>query len=99
MDMEELIYKSVEGHNQSMVMNGGSYREGFRFGSSDFDVMFYGKNHKVVTGKTQSGFSYESKDSIMLIQDTDTPPGYVRLQLETPPGDELIASSIVPFIF
>lgn len=32
MDMEELIYKSVEGHNQGMVMNGGSYREGFRFG-------------------------------------------------------------------
>lgn len=97
MDVDEMLYKSVGEYSASIVMNGGSYREGFRFPSSDIDVMFYGKHHKVVTEKTHSSFSHKNNESIMLIQDRDTPPGYVKLKLESPPGDELIASSIVPF--
>uniref|UniRef100_K1QT37 Uncharacterized protein n=1 Tax=Magallana gigas TaxID=29159 RepID=K1QT37_MAGGI len=97
MDMQEMIEKPVEIHKGCRMMGSGSYREGLRFKSSDRDLMFWSTNHKVITDLTQSSIYDLSKHTIILMEDTDTPPGFVRLQLLTPPRDRRIELSVVPF--
>ncbi|XP_052704680.1 uncharacterized protein LOC128180596 [Crassostrea angulata] len=97
MDMEEIIRKPVDIHRSYIQMDSGSHREGFRFKSSDIDIMMWSPNHKVITDLSQSSVYDLSKHTIILTEDTDTPPGFVRLQLLTPPRDGDIASSVIPF--
>ncbi|XP_052704919.1 uncharacterized protein LOC128180806 [Crassostrea angulata] len=97
MDMEEMIYKHVYIHKGCRGMRSGSHREGFRFKSSDIDTMFWITNHKVITDLSQSSVYDLSKHTIILMEDTDTPPGFVRLQLLTSPLDRNISSSVIPF--
>uniref|UniRef100_A0A8W8IFT7 Uncharacterized protein n=1 Tax=Magallana gigas TaxID=29159 RepID=A0A8W8IFT7_MAGGI len=96
-DMKEMIMKPVDIHKRCRRMESGSHREGFRFKSSDMDIMFWFTNHKVITDLSQSSVYDPSKHSIILMEDTDTPPGFVRLQLMTSPLDRNISSSVIPF--
>ncbi|XP_065929585.1 uncharacterized protein [Magallana gigas] len=96
-DMAEMIKKPVQVYNGQRMMTSGSYREGFRFKSSDMDTMVWYTNHKVITDLSQSSAYDLSKHSIILMEDTDTPPGFVRLQLLTSPRDGEIESSVVPY--
>eukprot|EP00105_Crassostrea_gigas_P035650 XP_019919798.1 PREDICTED: uncharacterized protein LOC109617684 [Crassostrea gigas] len=96
-DMTEMIRKPVQVDDGLRKMKSGSYREGFRFKSSDLDTMLWHTNHKVITDLSQSSAYDLSKHSIILMEDTDTPPGFVRLQLLTSPRDGDIESSVVPF--
>uniref|UniRef100_K1Q079 Uncharacterized protein n=1 Tax=Magallana gigas TaxID=29159 RepID=K1Q079_MAGGI len=97
LDMRDMIQKPVQIHQGYRGMASGSYREGFRFKSSDIDMMFWITNHKVITDLSQSSVYDLSKHTIILMEDTDTPPGFVRLQLMTSPRDEIIESSVVSF--
>lgn len=100
-DMEEIIKKPGMRVTKGLrVMDSGSNREGFRFESSDRDIMSWFIHHKVIFDSSQSSIYDQSKDSIILMKDFDTPPGFVRLQLLTSPQDEkekYFASCIVPF--
>uniref|UniRef100_A0A8W8MAL8 Mab-21-like HhH/H2TH-like domain-containing protein n=1 Tax=Magallana gigas TaxID=29159 RepID=A0A8W8MAL8_MAGGI len=96
-DMYEMIEKPVQVYNGMRCMNSGSYREGFRFESSDRDTMLWCTNHKVITDLSQSSAYDLSKHSIILMEDTDTPPGFVRLQLLASLRDDDIESSVVPY--
>ncbi|XP_065929819.1 uncharacterized protein [Magallana gigas] len=96
-DMTDMIKKPVQTHSGKRMMISGSFREGFRFNSSDMDVMLWFTNHKVITDLSQSSVYDLSKHSIILMKDTDTSPGFVRLQLLTLPRDKFIESSLVPY--
>ncbi|XP_052683591.1 uncharacterized protein LOC128163940 [Crassostrea angulata] len=98
-DMYEMIntHVQIDGGTCMRKMESGSYREGFRFNSSDLDTMFWNTNNKVITDLSQSSVNDLSKHSIILMEDTETPPGFVRLQLLTLPRDRFIESSVVPY--
>ncbi|XP_062604610.1 uncharacterized protein LOC134266375 [Saccostrea cucullata] len=95
MDMEEMINKHLYMHIGGW-MNSGSYREGFRFASSDVDIMFWSWNHKLITDISQLRVYDPSAYEIILMEDSDTPPGFVTLRLLTPQNSRLILS-LVPF--
>ncbi|XP_065924470.1 uncharacterized protein [Magallana gigas] len=96
-DMMGMIKKPLDIHTGCRGMDSGSHREGFRFKSSDIDTMFWITNHKVITDLSQSSVYDLSKHTIILMEDTDTPPGFVRLQLMTSPLDRNISSTVIPF--
>jgi hypothetical protein len=74
----------------------GSYREGFRFESSDQDWMIWFCDHKLITDVSQARLYDRTKHAIILMEDDDTPPGFVKLQLLTSPRGIYITSSAVP---
>lgn len=82
-DMEEMMQKAAHRHTGMRDMTSGSYREGFRFNSSDRDTMLWSTNHKVIADLSQSSVYDLSKHTIIIMEDTGTPPGFVRLQLLT----------------
>ncbi|XP_062593420.1 uncharacterized protein LOC134254906 [Saccostrea cucullata] len=95
MDMEEMIKKPVQMYNGCRYIDSGSYREGFRFDSSDRDAMFWFHSHKMISNISQSSIYDVSKHTIILMEESDTPPGFVRLQLLTQPRDNFINSALV----
>ncbi|XP_062582344.1 uncharacterized protein LOC134244087 [Saccostrea cucullata] len=84
LDMEEMVAKPVWNHKGYAVIKSGSYREGFGFRSSDIDKMFWFCKFKLITDISQSRFYNASKYIIVVLEDSDTPPGFVRLRLLTP---------------
>lgn len=97
MDMDERLKEPVDMQKGDKKMKSGSFREGFRFESSDIDTMHWCINHKLITDISQSSLYDRSKQSIILVEDSDTPPGFVRLQFLTSKQDEHIESCIIPF--
>ncbi|XP_062619057.1 uncharacterized protein LOC134280633 [Saccostrea cucullata] len=95
MDMEEMIRKPVQMYIGCRYIDSGSYREGFRFDPSDRDTMFWIHSHKMISKLSQSSIYKASKHTIILMEETDTPPGFVRLQLLTQPKDTMIKSALV----
>lgn len=77
-DIEGLFMNSQ--HKTNAFLS-GSFRDGFRFKSSDKDCMFWFIDIKVITDFSQDGICDISKHSILLMEDTDTAPGFVRLKL------------------
>ncbi|XP_062588846.1 uncharacterized protein LOC134250498 [Saccostrea cucullata] len=96
MDMDEMIKKPFFNHRKSAVMLSGSNREGFRLRSSDVDRMFWFSNHKLITDISQSRLYNSSKYIFVLMEDSDTPPGFVRLRLLTPSRQTFMTSCLVP---
>lgn len=94
-DMVDIINKPVHKYQGRGMIVSGSYREGFRVTPSDIDIMYWFFNHKVITDISQYCIYDPSKHSVILMEDNDTPPGFVRLRLITSPPDENIESSIV----
>ncbi|XP_061179628.1 uncharacterized protein LOC133188272 [Saccostrea echinata] len=97
LDMEGMIKKPIHMYRGFVWMFSGSYREGFRFGSSDRDTMCWTYNHKLITDISQCWVYNPSKHDIILMEDSGTPPGFVRLCLLTSPRDDFTISSLVPF--
>lgn len=97
MDTHELIKKPVETYFGIRSMMSGSYREGFRFESSDIDAMYWYTNHKVITDVSQFSVHDLPKHSIIFLEDSNTSPGFVYLKLLSQPRDKNITSSIVSF--
>ncbi|XP_048746396.2 uncharacterized protein LOC125658966 [Ostrea edulis] len=96
-DMEEMIKKPVQIYRGQRNMRSGSYREGFRFESSDIDTMFWYCHHKLINDISQARLYDRTKYDIILMEDSDTPPGFVKLQSLISPQDYdvYIASSAV----
>ncbi|XP_062593426.1 uncharacterized protein LOC134254912 [Saccostrea cucullata] len=94
-DMEEMIKKPVQLCTGTIYLISGSYREGFRFDYSDRDVMFWIHSHKMISKLSQSSIYDPSKHTIILMEESDTPPGFVKLHLLTQPRDDFIQSALV----
>lgn len=101
LDMEEMITQPTRIITKGLrQIDSGSNREGFRFESSDRDTMVWFIHHKLIIDSSQSSVFDQSKDSAIRMKDSDTPPGFVRLQLLSSPQHDLekyFASCIVPF--
>ncbi|XP_062601209.1 uncharacterized protein LOC134262903 isoform X2 [Saccostrea cucullata] len=95
MNMKEMIEKPVYNHKGIAVMMSGSHREGFRLSSSDRDIMLWVCDYKLITDISQSRFYNTSKHNIVLMEDSDTPPGFVKLRLLTPVRNEHMMSRLV----
>ncbi|XP_056015570.1 uncharacterized protein LOC125674082 [Ostrea edulis] len=95
LDMKEMIETPLQIYRGERLMMSGSYREGFRFESSDLDRMLWGCHYKLISDISQSSFYTASGNTIILMDSTDTPPGFVRLQLLTPTSNPNISSSLV----
>eukprot|EP00105_Crassostrea_gigas_P039396 XP_019923544.1 PREDICTED: uncharacterized protein LOC109618965 [Crassostrea gigas] len=82
MNMDEIIKRPCQKHNGQAQMLSGSSREGFRFKSSDQDTMIWRTYNKVVCNWCQVAmFLKSSKHNIILMDNSETPPGFVKLQL------------------
>ncbi|XP_062582332.1 uncharacterized protein LOC134244073 [Saccostrea cucullata] len=97
MDIREMIEKPVHNHRGCAIMYSGSHREGLRLKSSDRDAMFWECNYKLITDISQSRFYNATKHIIVLMEDFDTPPGFVKLRLLTPTRRKDTISCLVLF--
>lgn len=97
-DMVEMIEKPLQiqkGYRMVTTMTYGE-RSGFNI-FCDIDMIRWFISHKVIIDISQARFYDLTKHSIILMDHTDTPPGFARLQLFSSPRDIIITSAIVPF--
>lgn len=62
-------------------MISGSYRDGFRFESSDLDMMLWYTNNKVICEMSQFMGFYASDENIILMEYLENPPGFVKIKI------------------
>ncbi|XP_062567232.1 uncharacterized protein LOC134229501 [Saccostrea cucullata] len=107
-DVWDLVHRNIlgicymcnraHGHCAARTMLSGSYREGFRFESSDRDYMAWPSCSKLINDFSQLRYYNSSRDhNIILMEYTDTSPGFVRLQILTPPKCKVIRFSLIKF--
>lgn len=85
MDILEIIPSPIKKGNSHFIhMISGSYRDGFRFESSDLDMMLWYTNNKVICEMSQFMGFYASDENIILMEYLENPPGFVKLKLLTP---------------
>lgn len=92
MDMSDMMDEMKNAFNRRLMCS-GSFKEGFRFKSSDRDFMMWYPCIKVIAEISQSSLYDLSKHTIVLFEDTDTPPGYVRLKRLSTPRHQTASSS------
>ncbi|XP_061179624.1 uncharacterized protein LOC133188268 [Saccostrea echinata] len=95
-DMYEMIEKPVNIQKGFVRIQSGSSKEGFRLRSSDIDRMFWPCDLKLISDISQSRLFNTSKHIIVVMEDSDTPPGFVRLRLLTP-ARHIDTIFLVPF--
>lgn len=79
--MVEMIARPIQKHLGILTMDSGSQRDGFRFKSSDIDIMFWSTTNKVICDISNLNVS---NPCTILMEDSDAPPGFVKLKLLTP---------------
>jgi hypothetical protein len=96
-DMRDKYMKSVQyfGRDIIRMMLSGSHREGFRFKSSDADLMYWHCHHKLITEISQARLYDRTENDIILMEDNDTPPGFVKLRFLAWPKNICVARSAV----
>lgn len=93
--MELMIQTPAMKRHGTMFTISGSYREGFRFNSSDQDTMVWNPCHKLICEMSHLKDFDASDLDIILMEHSGTPPGFVRLKLLTPFNNLLLVSSAV----
>lgn len=90
MDTDELLKIFLEEleHSGNRLMCSCSYREGIRLNSSDIDMMIWNFNFKVIADISLCSVYDLSRHTIILMEDSDIPPGFVRLRLLSSPPDK-----------
>lgn len=80
--MEEMIQRPIKKYNKGGSAQSGSFREGFRFKSSDRDYMVWTTYGKLISEMSNfDGFCFRT----IFMEQSFAPPGYVRLKLLNPP--------------
>lgn len=84
-DILEIVLSLMKKGNSHFVHRiSGSYRDGFRFESSDLDMMLWCTNNIVICELSQFMGFYASDENIILMEYLENPPGFVKLKLLTP---------------
>ncbi|XP_062583110.1 uncharacterized protein LOC134244893 [Saccostrea cucullata] len=79
MDIAEIVKNRVrECHEMTEILS-GSRREGFRFKDSDADCMYCINSYRVIWNLSQ--IRYYKKETIIICDGSDSPPGFTLLQL------------------
>ncbi|XP_062569032.1 uncharacterized protein LOC134231123 [Saccostrea cucullata] len=83
-DTWDKVLNQVKPSDEISVMVSGSKREGLRLEGSDVDVMFWPNNHRVIWELSQSQYYNTHRQTLILCDCTDSPPGYTLLYLLSP---------------
>ena len=92
-DTDEAVKRPVYIMRGFDRMMSGSRREGFRLETSDMDMMLWPPDHKVIRGLSQISLYRIPQHTVILMECEDLPPGFTRLKLMTPSGDQNVKSS------
>ncbi|XP_061166182.1 uncharacterized protein LOC133175076 [Saccostrea echinata] len=84
MDTSEMMRNQVKISDENRVMLSGSQREGFRLKGSDMDLMFWSNNHRVIWELSQSQYYNTHRQTLILCDCSDSPPGFTLLYLLSP---------------
>ncbi|XP_078319914.1 uncharacterized protein LOC144621105 [Crassostrea virginica] len=80
-DIKELLEYNVARTGKEVLMLSGSRREGFRLKTSDIDVMYWSNDHPVLWDFSQAQFYNTRRDTLILCESTESPPGFTLLSL------------------
>ncbi|XP_052704331.1 uncharacterized protein LOC128180339 [Crassostrea angulata] len=83
-DIWEMIDRRITHHSTFTIMVSGSHREGFRLKGSDIDFMHWQNNHRVIMDVSQSEYYNTANTALILSESSESPPGFILLQLLTP---------------
>ncbi|XP_062577132.1 uncharacterized protein LOC134239005 [Saccostrea cucullata] len=84
LDINDVMEKKVRTDDGYSVLLGGNYKEGFRLKGSDVDMMFWPNNHRVIWELSQSQYYNTHRQTLILCDCSDSPPGYTLLYLLSP---------------
>nr|XP_022315410.1 uncharacterized protein LOC111119496 [Crassostrea virginica] len=95
-DIKEMVQRRVAKNDDVIVMMSGSMREGFRLESSDLDYMTWLTDHRVIWDMCQSEYYFTENKTLILLDSSESPPGFTLLELLTPTTDRSVQSACVP---
>ncbi|XP_062569863.1 uncharacterized protein LOC134231929 isoform X1 [Saccostrea cucullata] len=84
-DMVETRLGRTSGENS--VKMSGSHKEGFRLEGSDIDMMLWLNGHHVIWELSQSQYYNTQRQTLILCDCSESPPGYTLLYLLSPSMD------------
>ena len=96
-DVSELFINELNKENPAyrVKMMSGSDREGFRLKTSDVDIMYWRNNHRVLWDFSQAQFYNPDRYSLILCDNSDSPPGYTLLWLPLEEANNEVLSACV----
>nr|XP_022310282.1 uncharacterized protein LOC111115738 [Crassostrea virginica] len=94
-DIWEIVKRRVA-DNDIIEMQSGSRREGFRLEGSDFDYMYWLNDHRVIWNMSQSEYYYTENKTLILSDNSESPPGFTLLELLTPTTYRKFQSACIP---
>ncbi|XP_078318048.1 uncharacterized protein LOC111119501 isoform X2 [Crassostrea virginica] len=95
-DIREMVERQVAENDDVIVIMSGSMGEGFRLESSDLDIMNWLNDHRVIWDMCQSEYYYTENKTLILLDSSESPPGFTLLELLTPTTDREVQSACVP---
>ncbi|XP_062575192.1 uncharacterized protein LOC134237108 [Saccostrea cucullata] len=100
-EMEEFMERMrvqvpvINTRKEYRMMTSGSRREGFRLEESDMDAMFWPHDHCVVWDLDQAQNYDLSRKTLILCDCSESPPGFVLLELLTPTHSQCVQNACV----
>nr|XP_022305142.1 uncharacterized protein LOC111112108 isoform X1 [Crassostrea virginica] len=95
-DIREMVARRVADNDDVINMQSGSRGEGFRLEGSDYDIMFWLNNHRVIFDMSQSEHYCTENKTLILSDSSESPPGFTLLELLTPTPYREFQSACVP---
>nr|XP_022308648.1 uncharacterized protein LOC111114577 [Crassostrea virginica] len=94
-DIREMVERRVADNDDVIRMESGSEREGFRLEESDIDSMFWLNDHRVIFDMSQSEYYYTENKTLILSDNSESPPGFTLLELLTSTTHGMVLSACV----
>ncbi|XP_062572653.1 uncharacterized protein LOC134234594 [Saccostrea cucullata] len=95
MDIREMVDNQVRSSDDHSSMKSGSEREGFRLEGSDHDFMYWPNDHRVIWELSQSQYYNTHRQTLVLCDCSNSPPGFTLLYLLSPSTDTGIQTACV----
>ncbi|XP_062609294.1 uncharacterized protein LOC134271046 [Saccostrea cucullata] len=86
-DLRDMVMNRGKTNKDQSVMISGSYREGFRLKGSDMDFMLWHNDQRIIWELSQSQYYDTNRQSLILCDCSDSPPGFTLLYLLSPSMD------------
>ncbi|XP_061165917.1 uncharacterized protein LOC133174835 [Saccostrea echinata] len=94
-DIRDVMENQKTPSNKNNMIESGSQKEGFRLEGSDIDIMFWPNNHRVIWELSQSQYYNRHRQTLILCDYFDSPPGFTLLCLLSPSMDRGIQEACV----
>ncbi|XP_061166129.1 uncharacterized protein LOC133175050 [Saccostrea echinata] len=94
-DIIDMVRDQVTTSDVDSVIWSGSYREGFRLKGSDLDIMIWPNTHRVIWELSQSQYYNTNRQTLILYDCSNSPPGFILLYLLSPSMDRRIQGACV----